>query len=384
MKRITSIDFVRGLVMLIMAIDHVRDLIHVSSLTQDPTDLSTTTVGLFLTRWITHLCAPTFVFLSGASAYFSFKNQQNILESRQFLISRGLWLVLLEFTVINFAIWFDFQFRLLMFQVIGTIGCGFIILSFFLKLKPKTIGIIGLIIIFGHNALQGIPVENAFLKYGIAPLFAPNLFQITPNIGLLINYPIIPWLGIMLAGFGFGQLLEMPERKKKLLQIGLGSILLFTILRFSNLYGDPSKWTVQKNDIFTFLSFINVTKYAPSLLYVLITVGISIVILAFTDGLKNRFVSIVSIYGKVPLFYYLIHWYLIRCIAFVIFFSQGFSWKDLGFAPFQFGRPQVPSGVELPIVYLIWLGLIIGLYPLCKWYGNYKLSHPEKKWLRYL
>ncbi len=370
--------------MLIMAIDHVRDLTHVSSLTQDPTNLSTTTIGLFLTRWITHLCAPTFVFLSGASAYFSFKNQGNILESKRFLISRGLWLILLEFTIINFAIWFDIQFRLFMFQVIGAIGCGFIILSFLLKLKPKTIGIIGLIIVFGHNALQGIQVENAFLKYGIAPLFAPNLYQITPNLSLLVNYPVIPWLGIMLAGFGFGQLLEMPDRKKKLLQIGLGSILLFTILRFSNLYGDPQKWAVQKDDIFTFLSFINVTKYAPSLLYVLITVGISILILAFTDGIKNRFVSVVSMYGKVPLFYYLIHWYLIRCIAFIVFFSQDFSWHDLGFAPFQLGRPQVPSGVELPMVYLLWVGLIVVLYPLCKWYGNYKALHPEKKWLRYL
>jgi uncharacterized membrane protein len=384
MKRITSIDFVRGLVMLIMAIDHVRDLTHVSSLTQDPTNLASTTVGLFLTRWITHLCAPTFVFLSGTSAYLSFKNQKNIIESKRFLISRGLWLIALEFTVINFAIWFDIHFRLFMFQVIGTIGCGFIILSFLLKLKTKTVGIIGLIIIFTHNAFQGIPLGNPFLKYAISPLLSVNFFQINPNVALLINYPIIPWLGIMLAGFGFGRILELPERKKILLQIGLGSILFFILLRFTNLYGDPSKWNVQKNDVFTFLSFINVTKYAPSLLYVSITLGISIILLSLIDGLKNWFINLVSVYGKVPLFYYLIHWYLIRCVTFVMLFIQGFTWKDLNFEPFQFGRPKAPSGVELPTIYLIWIGLIIVLYPFCKWYGKYKSLHTEKKWLRYL
>ncbi len=387
MKRINSIDFVRGLVMVIMALDHVRDLMHVNSLTQNPTDLTTATAGVFLTRWITHLAAPIFVFLSGASAYISFKNSNNLAESRRFLLSRGIWLIILEFTVINFAIWFDIHFRILMLQVICAIGVGLVVLSFLLKIAPRNIGIAGLVIIFSHNLLQGIGFpQNPALNFVSSVLFGPNFFQITPNFAFLVSYPLIPWLGILLLGYGFGHFFAIPTEKRKrlFLQFGGGVILLFIILRFINIYGDPAPWSVQKTPLFTFFSFINVTKYPPSLLFTLVTLGIMFLLLALVDGVKNRLIETLSVYGKVPLFYYLIHWYLVHSIMVIMLFVQGFSLKDLNFAPFSFGRPQTGSGVELTVIYLIWLGVVITLYPLCLWYGKYKAKHKDKQWLRYL
>ncbi|RFS14733.1 DUF1624 domain-containing protein [Emticicia sp. C21] len=384
MKRINSIDFTRGLVMVIMAIDHCRDLLHIGI---NPTDLTVTTPALFFTRWITHLCAPTFVFLSGTSAYLSYKNQNmGLKESQRFLLSRGLWLIFLEFTVIGFALWFDFKFRMFFLQVIGAIGIGFVILSFLMKLSSKTILIIGLVIIFCHNLLGLLPINNTPFSL-LSPLFSFSLFQITPDTTFAIGYPPIPWLGIMLAGYGFGGVVfdkSQNVRKAALLKLGIGSLALFIVLRFINIYGDPAPWSPQKDALFTFMSFMNLTKYPPSLLYTLATLGISFLILYVSDGPKNKFIEITSVYGKVPLFYYLIHWYLIHTIMFIMLYMQGFSNKDFVFGPFQFGRPQQPSGLELGGVYLVWLGVIISLYPLCKWYSTYKAEHRDKKWLRYL
>lgn len=384
MKRINSIDFTRGLVMVIMALDHCRDLLHVGI---NPTDFAVTTPFLFFTRWITHLCAPTFVFLSGTSAYLSYKNQNaGLKESQKFLLSRGLWLIFLEFTVVGFALWFDFKFRMFFFQVIAAIGFGFIILSFLMKLSTKTILIIGIIIIFCHNLLGLLPFNIPPYSY-FAPLFSFSLLPISSTTTFAIGYPPIPWLGIMLAGYGCGGIVfERPlvERKTVLLRLGLGAIALFVVLRFINVYGDPVPWSTQKDSLFTFMSFMNLTKYPPSLLYTLATLGISFIILSVSDGVKNKFIDILTVYGKVPLFYYIIHWYLIHTIMFVMLYLQGFSTKDFIFGPFQFGRPQQPSGLELGGVYLIWLALVISLYPICKWYVNYKTAHKDNKWLRYL
>ena len=387
MKRIDSIDFTRGLVMIIMALDHVRDLMHTTALTQDPTNLETTTVGLFLTRWITHLCAPTFVFLSGTSAFISLKNNPDIQSGRKFLISRGLWLILLEFTVITLGLWADIKFRMMVFQVIGAIGLGLICLSFMLKLSAKTIGIIGLTIILGHNLLQGVSFnDNIPLRVFWAFLFRLDVFPVTPNFTFAVLYPFIPWFGIMLTGYACGQvfLLEEKKRRRTLLLTGLSVLAFFVILRFANFYGDPIPWKSQKSPLFTFLSFISIFKYPPSLLYTSLTLGIMFLTLAATDGVRNRFVSIVSVYGKVPLFYYILHWYLIHSLMFLLIFYQGFSWEELPFGAFQFGRPPANSGVELPYIYMIWAFVVITLYPLCKWYNGYKAAHREKKWLRYI
>jgi uncharacterized membrane protein len=388
MARLTSIDFLRGLVMVVMALDHTRDLMHVDALTADPTDLATTTPMLFFTRWITHLCAPTFVFLSGTSAFLSFQNQENKAENRLFLLKRGLWLIFLEFTVINFGIWFDTSFSILMSQVIAAIGFGLIILSILTHFSPKTIGVLGLIIIFGHNLLANVNFpQGMILHYFWGYLFKLSFWQFPSKFIFFVNYPLIPWLGIMLTGYGFGQYLQLPDaqRRKTILQFGLGALSIFALLRTFNLYGDTQLWNyTQKNWDYSILSFMNVNKYPPSLLYVCATLGISLLLLYFFDGKDNRFTRIMTVYGKVPLFYYLIHWYILHSLMLILMLVQGFYWSDFNFEPFGFGRPKQGGGVGLLGVYLIWLVVVAALYPVCAWYGRYKAAHREKRWLRYL
>jgi uncharacterized membrane protein len=387
MKRSNSIDFTRGLVMIIMALDHTRDFMHVSSLTQSPTDITTTSPVLFFTRWITHFCAPVFVFLAGSSAYLSCIRQQDIKKTKRFLLSRGLWLVLLEFTVVNLALWFDLRFRNMIFEVIGAIGLSFVVLSFLLKLSPKTIGITGLLMIFLHDLFALIPFSKGSMLHAVlSPLFTLTPYALSARTVLLVAYPLIPWLGIMLTGFACGKLFELPESERKniFVKMGVGALVLFLLFRFINIYGEPVKWAVQRNFIYSILSFLNVSKYPPSLLFTLLTLGGMSLVLAFSENIIGRAGRIVSVYGKVPFFYFLIHLYLLHFILLAILFGQGFQWKDFIFGNFRFGRPEAPSGLGLPVIYAVWVSIVVLLYPLCKWYGRYKMSHREKKWLRYL
>ncbi len=387
MKRIHSIDFMRGLVMIIMALDHVRDLMHINSITQNPTDLSTTTPMLFLTRWITHLCAPVFVFLAGTSAYISFKNKNNPTLSRNFLFKRGLWLILLEFTLVNFGLFFDLGFHTFIFEVIAAIGFGFIILALLIKSSLKTIGIFGLIIIFCNGLIPMIPFgEASVLKAIVMPLFTLNVYALSPHTTFVMAYPPIPWLGIMLVGFASGKFFELADdkRKKLFLQIGLSALALFVIIRFLNIYGDTVQWSSQKNTLYTLLSFMNVTKYPPSLLFCLVTLGIMFLILALAEKLTGPVKRIVSVYGKVPLFYFLVHFYFIHLTLIALMFIQGFNWHQLDFASGTFGRPKgVESGVSLWVIYLIWVSVVLILYKPCVWFGKYKATH-KHWWLRYI
>jgi uncharacterized membrane protein len=372
--------------MIIMALDHVRDLMHVNSITQSPTNLETTTPLLFFTRWITYLCAPTFVFLAGTSAYISSKNKNNISQSRSFLLKRGVYLILLEFVVVNFALFFDFGFHTFIFEVIAAIGFGFIILGLLLKLPVKTIAMIGLAIIFLHNLAPLIPLaETSAFKKILMPFFAPAAFPFSNRV-FVVAYPPIPWLGIMLVGFASGKLFELMAAKRKSLfiKIGVAALLLFIVIRFINLYGDSVQWSSQKNAVFTFLSFMNVTKYPPSLVFCLITLGIMFLILAFSEEIKNKTLTIVSVYGKVPLFYFLVHFFLIHLIMIAVMLLQGFHWSQMDFASGNFGRPKgVESGSSLWAVYLVWIGVVVVLYKPCKWFGNYKAQH-KQWWLKYI
>ena len=385
MNRITTIDVTRGLVMVIMALDHVRDLLHIPALTQNPTDLTTTTPEIFLTRWITHLCAPTFVFLSGTSAYLSLR-KRNTAADRWFLLKRGVVLILLELTIVNFAFWFDIHFQTIMLQVIYAIGGGLILLSLLSRLPVKWLGILGLIIVFGHNILQLVPpFTNPAARFGWALLFRPDFFAVSPTFALLVNYPVIPWLGIMLVGYACGQLMERPleQRRPLLFRLGLGALALFVLLRFINYYGDPAPWAVQKNGLFTFLSFINVTKYPPSLLYALALLGIMVLILSAADGVRNALTRWLTVYGQVPMFYYILHWYLVHLSMLAMSFLQGYTLADIPSGPMNFGRPA-GAGISLAGVYAVWFGLVLLLYPICRWYGRYKSAHPEISWLRYV
>jgi len=387
MKRILSIDIVRGIVMIIMALDHVRDLMHISSITQSPTDLAITSPTLFFTRWLTYLCAPIFVFLAGTSAYISFKRKNSIAETKWHLLKRGLWLIILEFTFVNFAIFFDIGFHNILFEVIASIGFGFIILSLLLKLSSKQLGIIGLLIIFCHNLAPLIPfAETSILKVILMPFFSPTAIPLFAGKVFVMGYPPIPWLGIMLIGFACGRYFEMVDEKRNkiFIKFGLVALSLFIAIRFLNIYGDSLQWTSQKNATFTFLSFMNVTKYPPSLVFCLVTLGIMFLLLAFADHFTERFKKISAVYGKVPLFYFVVHFYLIHIIMLVVLYLQGFHWSQFEFATGTFGRPKgIESGLLLWAIYLIWIAVVVALYKPCLWFGQYKATH-KNWWLRYI
>ena len=385
MKRIASIDIVRGIVMIIMALDHVRDLMHINSITQNPTDLSTTSPGLFFTRWITHLCAPIFVFLAGTSVYLSMRRKQHLTDTKQHLRKRGIFLLLLEFTVVNFAIFFDIKFHLLLFEVIACIGFGFIVLSFLLHVNPRKLGIVGLFILFCHNLTALIPFgENTIFKSILTPFFSPTAIPLFADKTFVMGYPPIPWLGILFLGYACGVFFELEKREQLFAKIGLSSLALFTVIRLINIYGDSQPWAPQGSAVFTFMSFMNISKYPPSLAFGLVTLGIMFLLLASAERLHTSVKNILKVYGKVPLFYFIVHFYVIHALTLAVLWLQGFHWAQFEFATGTFGRPSgVESGLPLWGIYVVWFVVVIMLYKPCQWYGKYKSTH-KHGWLKYV
>jgi uncharacterized membrane protein len=387
-SRVESIDVLRGLVMIIMALDHVRDYFHITANTDDPLNLATTTPALYFTRWITHFCAPVFVFLSGTSIYLqSLRKTKEELSG--FLIKRGLWLIFLELVIITFGWSFNVRYNLLIMQVIWAIGISMFILGFLVRLPFRVVVILGMIIVFGHNLLDFQEAAADYKPNLFLDLMHHSRFTIYPfaaNHGIIIAYPFLPWTGLMMVGYGFGKILELPNRVKKMNVIGLSLIGLFVLLRFSNWYGDPVHWTAQRNALYTFLSFMNVNKYPPSLLYMCITIGPALLLLSFLDAVKNKFTEILKLFGRVSLFYYLLHLYLIHFFATIAYLVHGHTLQQAYDNP-----PNTPfyfvvagEGFQLPMVYAVWLLVIVLLYPLCKWYDRYKTAHKEQWWLSYL
>jgi uncharacterized membrane protein len=390
-KRIESIDILRGIAMVIMALDHTRDYIHLTANTDDPLNFATTTPLLFFTRWITHFCAPTFVFLSGTSIYLQ-SLRKSKKELSAFLITRGLWLIFIEFVVISLAWTFNPLYQFIPMQVIWAIGISMLILGLLIRLPFRYIFVLGLIIVFGHNLLdipESAPGFNGgfwwdLLHHGF---FSPYSFAQNHNV--IIVYPFLPWLGLMMLGYCTGIFFTAnyseQQRSKIFIRIGLSLIVCFIVLRFYNIYGDPHVWNTQKNNLFTFLSFINVHKYPPSLLFMCVFIGPVFLLLALLEKIKNTFTNIMMIYGRVAFFYYILHLYLIHIIATVFFFVRGHSFAEAGNNgkfPFNFVVPG--EGYGLVMVYVVWLFVIIALYPLCKWYDTYKTNHKENWWLSYL
>jgi len=388
-NRITSIDFLRGTIMIIMALDHVRDYLYSGSFLFDPLDLTKTSGILFFTRWITHFCAPIFMLLAGTSAYL-IGQKKNKKELSVFLVKRGLWLVFLELVVVNFGWNFNFTFPMLFFITIWALGISMILLAAFIHLPKKLILAICITIIAGHNLLDNIHVPgNSLPAFGWSLLHDQQFFTWHQEI-FLVGYPIIPLMAIMPLGYCLGSWYatgyDAQKRQRNLLILGSFTIAAFIVLRYTNLYGDPVKWTVQKDAFFTFLSFIKVNKYPPSLLYLLLTLGGAFLFLAFTEKLKGAVVNVVSVYGRVPMFYYLIHIYIIHLVAVVSsVFLPGQNWK-LWFLtkPIWFTTDLKGYGFSLPVAYLIWIVIVAGLYPLCKRYDAYKQANKAKWWLSYL
>jgi uncharacterized membrane protein len=375
-KRIASVDVLRGLVMVIMALDHTRDFF---SNIPDPLNLDRASPYLFLTRWITHFCAPIFVFLSGCSVFLSMQNGKSKRKAAGFLVKRGIWLLFVEVVVINFALVFDPGYHFIGLQVIWAIGISMIFLAAIIYLKPLHIGLIGLAIIFGHNALDTIqPKAFGGVHFLWNLLHQQGGISYSKGYILFVVYPIIPWIGVMAAGYAFGWFftLEAAKRRAWLLKIGWGCIALFVVIRFTNWYGDASLWTEQGTWWKTALSFINCTKYPPSLLYLLMTIGPGILLLNFFEKVSSGLTKVLSVYGYVPFFYYILHFFLIHVAAVITSVAMNIEVGTIF-------NPTPGWGFRLLIVYLVWILIVASLYYPCKWFMGVKKKKKDW-WLSYL
>lgn len=386
-ERILAIDLLRGIVMIIMALDHVRDYFHKDAFFFDPSDLSKTNTALFFTRWITHFCAPVFVFLAGTSAYIVGSKKGSAALSK-FLFTRGIWLIFLEVIVVNFGWQFEIHAHTILLQTIWALGVSMVALAFLVRLPYKLILVISLLFIAGHNALDTFHVKgNAANAFFWSVLNDPNFFQYT-SASIYVAYPVLAWIGVMAAGYCFGKIYidhDVAKRKPMLLWIGSICVVLFIFLRLSNVYGDKNPWGHQDSIIFTLISFLNCTKYPPSLLYLLMTIGPAIVFLGLSETPLNRFKRVVSTFGRVPMFYYLAHIYIIHLAAMLAVIISGYKWTVMIFPSWVTRNPALHGyGYSLGVVYIIWIMLVIALYPLCRWYDRYKAAHREKWWLSYL
>lgn len=395
-ERIYSIDLLRGVVMMIMLIDHTREFVHSAAMQFDPTDLSKTNAVIFFTRWITHYCAPVFVFLAGTSIFLQKLYGKTNAELSRFLLTRGLWLVILEFTVVRFGIVFnlDYYSSVGMVQVIWVIGVSMIFMAALIYLPTKIVGAIGIAMIFLHNLFDRFQVPPATAFGGSPP---PDLSQILMIVfhqqgaipvpgtagGIFVAYPLIPWIGVMAAGYAFGTLYgkERDLRRKWLYILGGAAVLLFVAVRLTNTYGDPSPWTSQETPGFTFLSFLNTTKYPPSLLFLAMTLGPAMLVLAMTDRIDGKAVweRICITFGRVPMMFYILQWFWAHLSGVVLTVLAG---KDAGYffrAPMSGPPPPEGAGFPLWVVYAAWaVGLLI-LYPLCSWWGG--LKRRNKHWV---
>jgi len=386
-KRILSIDILRGLVMILMALDHTRDFFHISAMTGDPLNPETTTGMLFFTRWITHFCAPTFVFLSGLSAYLSAQNKTPG-KASSFLLKRGLWLIVIEIALITLGLTFNPFYNFIILQVIWAIGFSMIFLALFSRISYKTVLIIGLILVFGHNLFDLFPAPADTNSGMILKIFftaSGTILPVSSTHLVGVFYAILPWTGVMFVGYGVGAWYKKgyaaDRRQRNLLVIGMLTIFVFISLRLINIYGDPAP-RKEYHDLFkNLLAFFNVSKYPPSLQYTAMTLGPAMLFLAFTENLNNWFTRITSVYGAVPFFYYVLHFYLLHTLLVVVFFATGYTSKEIIQIPFWF-RPAT-FGFSLPIVYLIWFCVVATLYLPCRWFKRYKENH-KQWWLRYV
>lgn len=392
-QRVQSIDLLRGIVIVVMALDHVRDFFHIEGATGDPTNMQTTTPILFFTRFITHFCAPVFVFLAGTSGFLQgLRKSKKVLSL--FLIKRGIWLVIAEVVIVTLGITFDPGYHVLVLQVIWAIGVSMIILGLLVWLPFSVILFYGIAIVFFHNMLDA--QEAAVGARGEQlPLWwrlihgGPFIEPLSADRRILGLYAFVPWSGVMALGYCFGKLFQRDVdpawRRKALLGIGSGLILLFIVFRATNVYGDPQPWSEQaRGSMYTFLSFFNTNKYPPSLLYLSMTLGPAILLLAFIEKVQNKVTGFFVTFGRVPFFFYILHFYLVHLICVVFFYAEGYGNQDIvpeGLAPLLF-RPPV-FGYSLWVVYAIWISVVLALYPLCKKYNRYKTANP-RWWTSYL
>jgi len=388
-RRIESIDLLRGIVMIIMALDHVRDYFHTGAFLYNPEDLNHTNVILFITRWITHFCAPVFVFLAGTSA-FLYGAHKTKRELSLFLLTRGLWLVLAELVILSLFRTFNPSYHFLNLQVIWVIGVAMIFLSAMIYMKRTVLLLTGILLITCHNLLDNVHVPgNNIPAFLWALLHEPGYFKFG-YFTIHVHYPAIPWIGIIAIGYCAGDLFargyDPEKRRATLLSVGLLTTALFIIVRYINVYGDFSHWSVQKSAAFTILSFLNLTKYPPSCLYILMTLGPALIFLALAEKPLNGLAKKATVLGRVPMFYYLLHIFLIHLFAMLAAVISGYKWSDMILSTMIQRSPDLKGyGFNLLTVYVVWVALIFILYPICKWFDHYKTTHRSgQRWLSYI
>ncbi|HET7239556.1 MAG TPA: heparan-alpha-glucosaminide N-acetyltransferase domain-containing protein [Gemmatimonadales bacterium] len=390
-RRIESIDALRGLVMVIMALDHVRDFVHRGAMTGSPTDLATTTPVLFFTRWITHLCAPAFMLTAGLGAYLWWQRGRTRGELSVFLLTRGLWLIVLEVTVMRLAYNFSFSGEYPLFLIVlWALGGCMIVLAALVWLPLPALAALSLAAIAGHNLLDG---------FDPARLGAAGLWNVIHQPGPLqlpwgtafVAYPLVPWVAVMALGFCLGPVYgwDSTRRTRLLLGLGAAATLGFVILRAINRYGDPVAWAAQSSPSYTLLSFLNTTKYPPSLDFLLMTLGPASLALAWLEQRGTRWINPLVVFGRVPLFYFILHFYAAHLSAVALALAT-YGWKAWAFAfhpvPSMGGPSTVfPAafGWDLWVAYLVWGVIVVGLYPVCRWFAGVKARRREW-WLGYL
>ncbi len=382
-RRLYSIDFLRGLVMVIMLLDHVREFVHADAFRFNPTDLSKTNVILFFTRWITHLCAPTFVFLAGTSIYLQKMRGKSTKELSKFLLTRGLWLIFLEFTIIRFSVLFNLDYRFFGFaEVIWIFGVSMIVLAALIFLPVRVVAVVGVAMVAFHNLLDGIKVPPAVAFTGTpAPdlwqkiwlfLHQPGFVPLGGDVKLFVAYPLIPWIGVMAAGYALGAVYawDSSRRQKFLFRLGAALTVLFVAASAIITYF----YTTQTNAVFVVLDFLNTSKYPPSLLFLLMTLGPALLILGATDKINadNFITKIFITYGRVPLFYFILQMFLAHLFGVILNYLAGKP-IDYFFKIFPDSATAPPeAGFPLWVVYAAWLAGLVMLYPLCFWYGKIK------------
>ena len=385
--RVQSIDILRGAVMIVMALDHIRDFLHSAAQSFSPDDLSRTTATLFFTRWITHFCAPVFMLTAGLGVFLWAQRDKSPAELSRFLWTRGAWLVLLELTVVRLGFNFNFDYHFILLNVIWALGGCMIGLALLVRLPWRVFAGLSCGMILLHNLADGVDAA----QFGRAAWIWNELHQLgTFKLGgstIQIAYPLIPWIGVMGAGFCLGRvyLWEPARRRRFLIRMGLGLTAGFVLVRALNVYGDPAPWSVQPTPLFTLLSFLRCSKYPPSLDFLLMTLGPALLALGFLDRVTVARANPFLIFGRVPLFYFVVHLYLIHALAaFLAFLRYGAGRFLLNPLP-SMGGPAYPSGYgyELWVVYVAWIGIVLSLYPLCRWFAGVKQRRRDW-WLSYV
>lgn len=378
--RLDFIDALRGLIICLMVLDHTRDFVNRDAFLFDPLNLDKTSVALFFTRWVTHLCAPTFVFLSGVSIFLQASKGKTGWPLSRFLLTRGLWLLVLEVTLVNFG--FDFFWPAIFLQVIYAIGFGMVLMAGLVRLPRLAVLAVGLVLVCGHNLFDAVSTDSL----GIFGLPWHLLMQPGQIPGAYVLYPLLPWLGIMCLGFGAGPLFLLPaaQRTRTLLMLSAGMIVLFLILRLPNLYGNGGPWHMPANPALAPLAVLDVTKYPPSLDYVLVTLGVSASLAVALQWAPRLLMIPLLAFGRTPLMTYLLHLFVAHGLAVLIAAGMGIPPADF-IGTFSDPSRLIRDGWGLPLwaTYLVWLTVLVTLYPISSAFARYRQTH-KAWWLSYL